>query len=50
MGDSSLGWRHWTPLLAGPLLCLLVQLFMPESLIDPAPRLVLGLTAWMAVW
>lgn len=50
MGDSSLGWRHWTPLLAGPLLCLLVQLFMPDTLIDPAPRLVLGLTAWMAVW
>lgn len=23
---------------------------MPTTLIDPIPRIVLGLTAWMAVW
>ncbi len=43
-------WRRWTPLFAGPLLFVLIQLAMPTTLIDPMPRIVLGLTAWMAVW
>lgn len=43
-------WRRWTPLLAGPLLFIVIQIVMPNTLIDPMPRIVLGLTAWMAVW
>ncbi|QJQ97149.1 DASS family sodium-coupled anion symporter [Halomonas sp. PA5] len=43
-------WRHWGTLLAGPLLFVLLHLVMPDTLIDPAPRTVLALTAWMAVW
>jgi len=50
MSQSSLGWQHWTSLLAGPALFGLIQLGMSDSLIDPAPRTVLALTAWMAVW
>ncbi|MCS2608895.1 SLC13 family permease [Halomonas dongshanensis] len=43
-------WRRWLPLLGGPLLFALIQATMPDTLIDPMPRIVLGLTAWMAVW
>lgn len=43
-------WRRWVPLLAGPLLFALLQLAMPATLIDPMPRIVLGLTVWMGVW
>ncbi|WP_417421934.1 SLC13 family permease [Halomonas sp.] len=43
-------WRHWVPLLAGPLLFILIQLILPDTLIDPAPRTVLALTVWMGTW
>ncbi len=50
MGLTLSNWRHWVPLLAGPLLFIAIQLVMPESLIDPAPRTVLALTVWMGAW
>ncbi|WP_232710925.1 SLC13 family permease [Halomonas sp. 141] len=37
---------HWPGILSS----LLSPLAMPTTLIDPMPRIVLGLTAWMAVW
>ncbi len=50
MGMSLSNWRHWVPLLAGPLLFILIQLILPDTLIDPAPRTVLALTVWMGTW
>ncbi|WP_223160922.1 SLC13 family permease [Salinicola aestuarinus] len=50
MSLAAMGWKHGVTLLAGPVLFALIQVTMPESLIDPAPRTVLALTAWMAVW
>ncbi|WP_204352667.1 SLC13 family permease [Salinicola halophilus] len=50
MSLAAMGWKHGVTLLAGPVLFALIQVAMPESLIDPAPRTVLALTAWMAVW
>lgn len=50
MGMSLSNWRHWVPLLAGPLLFVLIQVLLPDTLIDPAPRTVLALTVWMGAW
>ena len=50
MRMSLSNWRHWVPLLAGPLLFVLIQVLMPDTLIDPAPRTVLALTVWMSAW
>ncbi|MGD1846864.1 MAG: SLC13 family permease [Salibacteraceae bacterium] len=48
-GNPQKRWGHLAKLIAGPLAFLLVSV-LPIADLETNPQLVLGLTAWMAIW